>query len=217
MGSGQLDGEWEPLQPGTQGRYISAIVRVEGKVRLDLPGALDEKLHRWVLRKGFRRYDLPPVGYAKRRHREASLAPYVQGLPAGDEHLNPWAYLQEHHDRGGSFEHLLKVVQHEEHPAFADVFQQRRLNGSTTFFFQIECVRQGWQYGVRINNGSQVHEVSAVFELLEQAGCYLQGEARLADARRAGEGKQACFRVQQKMARSLYFALSSDQSGECCR
>ncbi len=76
------------------------------------------------------------------------------------------------------------------------------------------CARQ---YGVRINNGSQVHEVSAVFELFEQAGCHLEGQAGLADARRAGEGKQACFRVQQKISRSLYFLLSPDQSGERCR
>jgi len=111
-GSGQFDGQRQPIQPPADSGYNRGVVGREGKLGVDGSGAENEQADRIGI-SGIVRGTGCVIGYRQRRHRELTFAGDAQRRAAGSEHHQIGAGGEQVGDGGGGLYHLLEVVEHQ--------------------------------------------------------------------------------------------------------
>ena len=202
---GQLDGQRHAVEPGADGRHGGRVLVGDGEARLDRHRALDEQAHGGVLLDR-RRVDgarlaghgqsLEPAQVARVRwrrqagHRVLLLARHVQGGSAGDDDLDPGARPQQVGDDRRRRDHLLEVVEHEQHGLCRAA--SRRAVGDrpgATFGYTDGAGDPGGDQH-RVADGLERHEEDAVRKVVRDARGELERQSRLARPARARQGQQ---------------------------
>ncbi len=99
----------------------------------------------------------------------------------------PAQYLD--HLRSG-LQHVLEVVEDEDEPLLAEEVFDALLDREACDLLDPECLRNRRKHETRVGDRRQRDEEGAVGEVLEQVGCRLEREARLAGAARACQREQ---------------------------
>ena len=152
------------------------------------------------------------VRQAHGRHREVLLAGEVEGSPTGDEDLRLLRPLQEAGPRSGGAEHLLEVVEDQQHPAATDAIRDRLHGAVPQLLLQAEGLADRAGHELRIRDRRQRHEGDAVGKGVGSREGRLDREARLARAAGAGQGQQP--RPVQQLADALDLRLAADEAGQ---
>ena len=121
---------------------------------------------------------------------ELLLAVDAQGGPAGDE--DPQARRASEHlgQHRGRVDHLLEVVEDEQHPAFAQRLGNAVDHGPVRLVGHADRARNGRRDQLPFPDRFQRDEPDAVGEVVGGGGRDLQRQTRLADATRPGERQQ---------------------------
>ena len=85
--------------------------------------------------------------------------------------------------------------------------------GAMSGFVDAECLGHGRSDQVRIAHRGKRDKIYSITKIVEQAGSGLDGQARLADTRRADEREQSVGVAQQAISYSGYILIAPDQWG----
>ena len=170
-----------------------------------LTGALEEKLSgvgaRDGLRAGLR------IGQWQRGQGIGSFDVYAKRLPARrDDGYPPGLAQQDLGQAGARIEHVLAVVEHQQHLLRLQVTAQGADHGRRGGLLHAQDMRQRVRHQRRIGQRCEVDEPDAVAIGIENFRRGLQREARLADAAGAGQRQQACSRQELLDLGQLPFA-----------
>src|SRR5262249_51823655 len=113
--------------------------------------------------------------------------------------------------------HLLEVIEHEQHLLLQEHGLQDVPHWAHSTFLDAERLRNGGQDQRRISDGGQVHEEHAISELLTQFCSHLQPQARFADATRTSQGEQPHIVTQQQVGDLRHVLLAANKGGELDR
>jgi hypothetical protein len=199
-GGGQLEGQGQPVQEAADLGDGDAVLRREGEVRARGPGALDEEAHRGAAADRGRVRLAGRLGEGQGRDGVLELGAEAQRGAAGDQDAQRRGGRQQVGDEGGGVEHLLEVVEHEQHPAPAAA--PVRAAGLAPLGEHVgegagriagdglaEVHGDGRGYVGGVGHRAEGDEPDAPREGGAQVGGHLQGEAGLARAARPGEGQ----------------------------
>ena len=152
-----------------------------------MPGALDEELG--GCRPGHALCVRYPggVGHGERPHRVLPLAPHAQGRPARPQDPQRGAGGKQRGDLRRGFKQVLQVVEHEQHALLSQVPVHQFAHGLSPGLPQAQHPGDGGDQEGRLGDGGQRREGDAVGEPVSHPARHLQGQARLADAARAGK------------------------------
>ncbi len=152
----------------------------------------------------------------ERGHRKERLPGDPQRLAAGGHDPEGGGAAQEAVGELGRLRHhVLAVVEHEEQLAAAEVVQDRGEKGTSRLLGEAERGGDRRCEIVRVGEHSQVDEPGAILQLAQELLCQLQGDARLADAARPGEGEQR--RRCQQALRFGELRLATDEARQLAR
>jgi hypothetical protein len=172
---------------------------------------IDEQLHgrqrrQLVGRRGFRER-----GHRERVDRVLAFRPQAKHGAARREDLDTRAAGQELIERGRDPHDLFQVVQHEEGGVVREVVDQEVQHRPRAHHGRTDCRRDAGQDQLgRVDRGER-HEGRALREAVVESLAGGDGEPRLADAARAGEGDEAHPGRLQKCGDLGDLALASDQ------
>jgi hypothetical protein len=108
---------------------------------------------------------------------------------------------------------VLKVVEHEQQVLVAQIALQARDEGAIGGLIDAKGLGNAHSDQARIADRGKLDKVHTIVKLVEQAGPGLDGEARLANTRRADERDHAVGIGQQTLANSGYLPIAPDQWG----
>ena len=146
------------------------------------------------------------VRYGQRRHRDRSLSLHVQRAPARHDDLRSRRDRQETWDLACGVEHLLEVVEDEEHLPFSQVVLEDLVHRSLPPFLpQPERGGDRWKHQHRISHGRQVHEEDTIGESGRRSRSDLDAESRLARSSRAGQRDEPALREERRRPGDLVF------------
>ena len=228
---GELDGQRHPVQPrgDPADRRRVGVRQLEGGSHR--AGTGHEQLggfeplercrrHACAIRPG--RFSRSSSGQPRRvrwrrqpGHGELLLAVDAQRGPAGDE--DPQARRAGEHlgQHRGRVDHLLEVVEDEQHPAFAQRLGDAVDHGPVRLVGHADRARDGRRDQLPFPDRLQRDEPDPVGEVVGGGGRDLQRQTRLADATRPGERQQP--RPAQQPERLLELVASSDEGRQLGR
>ena len=120
----QLDGQRQAVESHADLGHGRRVLVGDLEVGLHRAGALDEERDRLELRELGERREVRRVGQAERRNRVLLLARHAQHAAAARQDGQVRAGRQQRVDRWRRVDHLLEVVEHQQHPPLADVVDQ---------------------------------------------------------------------------------------------
>jgi hypothetical protein len=176
---GQLDGQGEPIHAAHDLRDRAGVLRVESEARHDGLRPVDEEAYRVGACNLIQR---TRIGFTRQRHgqhRKLALAAHAQGGAAGGEDGQPRRGGQQLGDERTEVGELFEVVQDQEQRLLGQRGQHllpRRLRGG---FGDSQRGRDGGRRQVSIGDRGQGDEEDAIWKVIEEVGCRLQGQAGL--------------------------------------
>jgi hypothetical protein len=171
----QLDGQRQAIQAPADLGYCRGIFFRQLEAGPHGLGALNEQAHRLGSGQRFEGglFEIGG-GQAERRHGQELFRPQMQRLPAGDQHLQVGACLQQLCQLGGNSRDLFQVIQQQEHflvfQLFFHLIYQRALAG----FTNANGAGDGRQDSGRIADGGQIDKIHPIFEATNQLSRRLQ-------------------------------------------
>lgn len=211
---GEFDGEGEAVQAPAQAGHGGAVVGGEPEAGDDGGGAVGEEGEGRI---AVGRDEVAVrVGHGQRPYLEEVFLGEAEAVAAGGEDPDTGGAAQQgggEVDAGG--QQVFAVVDDEEEAPVPQLFDQgvqRRLHGVVV---EAEGVGGGERDERRVVQAGQVHEAHAVREGALDAGRDAYGEARLADAARAGQRDQAG--PGQQLAALRLFTAPVDEAGRLDR
>ena len=118
------------------------------------------------------------------------LAPHPERLAAGRQDVHPRGGVADPLHRGGyRVNQVLAIVEHEQQLLFADVAQHDR-HGVVGLDDDAERARDGRRQQRGIPQRAEVHEADLAREAPQQCVADLDGQRRLAHARRTDDGEE---------------------------
>ena len=183
-GRGQLDGQRDPVQPAADLGDGPDRRLVRRELHAGRLGPVQEQPHG--------RPAVLVTGTRQRQRGDRVLAPGPdpQRRPAGDQHDQAGAGFQQpdHGVPGG--QHVLEVVQHDEHPAIAQRGPQPAVQRGRVPVVHAQLPGHGIEHETRVAQRRQVGEYDPVRVVARHLPGHLDGQPGLADAARAGEDQQ---------------------------
>ena len=180
---GELEREWQPVQPhGDLGDRRGILVR-EAEVRLHRSRALDEELDRLVRAELFGG-SAPAncVRQRKRRDSEQVLAAQMQRFTARHEQLQPRSALQELCELRRGHGHLLEVVEDQQHVLVTEPRLQLFEEGFGGRGVQADRTCDRRQHRFAVARRGDIDEEHTVLEPVELVGRSANREPGLSDA-----------------------------------
>ncbi len=215
----------QPHPPGRelqrQGKTIQPTAQLSRRrrvpVRQSEPGthiahAVDKQAHRGCLRQSSR------IGagrrYGQRVHPPLLLAADPQHHPAGDQHVQPGRPLQQvsHHRRG--IEHLLKVVEHDQHAAAAQAPPESVQRPLPALPGEAERRGNGLRHQPGVGDRRQINERDAVRPVRPAGVQHGQRQPRLAHPAGTGQHHQPAFLRAQQADDLANVAVPAHQRGD---
>src|SRR5436305_3065600 len=153
------------------------------------------------------------VGIRQREcwHEELLLGLYVQYYPAGHDHFELWAGGKEVCHLHCRADHLLEIVQEQQHLLALQFVLQTLQERLTTHLTDAKALRDSCNDQRRIAYGSQINERDAIGELVAEFCRHLQGQARLPCAAGACQRHQMHILTAQELCDGRHFLLPSNE------
>src|SRR5437660_11401770 len=145
------------------------------------------------------------------------LGMHMQNLATGHQDLELWAGSQYVYYLYACGNHLLKVVQEEEHVLVLQLLLHVLKQGQAGYFADAKRLSNGGHNQSGITHWGQVHEKDAIGEAVTQLSCHLQAEASLARATRTCQGEQAHILAAQQLLNGCQFLISPNERCELDR
>ncbi len=215
-GRGELDGEWQAVEATADVEDGRGIGVGQPEVGSDGHRALHEQRHALRARQRFGRDPArAQVGQPERRDRVFLLARDVQDSPAADDDLRARADAQDvsHERRRGN--HLLEVVEDEQHGVLADEIQEPLERRALAGFQEADRGDDGRGDELRLGHRIERDEEHAIGELLGDLGGDLEAESGLAGA--AGSGQRQESRSFEEGPGGLDLAIAPDEARQLGR
>jgi hypothetical protein len=105
---------------------------------------------------------------------------HMQRLPTGHQHFELWTSREQVRHLQGSAEHLLEVVQEQQHLPLLQLLHETLQEGLAGRLLDAQSLSDGGYNQCGIANGSQIHEKHAIEEIVPEFGCHLQAQAGFA-------------------------------------
>src|SRR6266568_700248 len=153
----------------------------------------------------------------QRRYRELMLGMHMQHLATRHQDLELWAGRQYVYYLYACDNHLLKVVQEEEHVLVLHLLLHVLKQGLAGYFADVKRLSNGGHNERGIADGGQVHEKDAIGEAVTQLSCHLQAQAGLARATRTCQGEQAHILAAQQLLNGCQLLLAPNERCELDR
>ena len=210
----ELDRQRQAVEPRADLGDRRPVACIEGEARLGRPDPLDKELLR-------RRQRLVGVRivhlHGERRDGQLALAIEAQRRAAGDHGAQARCRRQQVGDQRRGVEHVLEVVEHEEHLAIGEVVAEDRRVAAAGLLAQGEGAGDGGGDEVGFPRGGQEHREGAIGLIRQQVRRKAHREARLARASGSGEGEQPGPVLGQDRPGGGQLALAADQLGRLGR
>jgi hypothetical protein len=194
---------------------MAAVASALPSSRVNGPRAGDEELHggRGGNPGGRERLGSGRGGLRQRQrsNREPLLARDVQQRATGDEEDQTGAARQEHREVGGAGAYLLEVVQHQQQAFLAQGVGEHLGRGARGILPQAEGSRDRREDQVGGGDGGERDEDHAFWERRRQLLGDAQGQPRLADPARTGQGDEADTLVHDQIAHRRDVGLAADK------
>ncbi len=214
-GGGQLDGEWQALQPGADLRHGRGVRQAQGEVGPGRLGTPDEESHRRTRGEILEARGRRRVQQRQRGDDKDVFAGEAQHLAAGGEDLQVRSNGQEVGEERGRLDHLLDVVEQQQDVAWAQVGGQDLGRGRSpsgcAHLLQAQRPRDRREDEGGVGDRGQADEDDPVRELRGKIGGDVQGQPRLADAARPRQGDEADLVAAQQCGDVGGLALAADQ------
>ena len=193
---GELDGQRQPVEPPADllDRLAVELVVLEGRQRRFRP----------------RREERDRVRRAERRNGQLALVREVQPLAARDEHGDAGRIRERAREVRRGAEHVLEVVEDQEHAALAEMVVQRLLQGAAARGFDAERLADRRHDERGVVDAAERDERDAVRELLHQLAADLEREARLAAAAGARQRHEPRVGAQEQLAHVVHLPRAAD-------
>jgi len=136
------------------------------------------------------------------------LGMHMQNLATRHQDLELWAGSQYVYYLYACGNHLLNVVQEEEHVLVLQLLLHVLKQGQAGYFADVKRLSNGGHNQSGITHWGQVHEKDAIGEAVTQLSCHLQAEASLARATRTCQGEQAYILAAQQLLNGCQFLIS---------
>ena len=178
----------EPVADLGHGRrlLVGQTERPEGSLR-----SLDEQPHRRVLHQLLGWREVAEVGQRERRQAQGDLTSDTQKFAARGQDAELGTRPQQPlGERRASVDQVLAVIQHEQERPGAQVLRQSSRERSATPFMEAEHQGHRLRHHGRVDQRRQFHQPDAVRVPWQDIGRNVQGEPRLPDPRRAGQGQE---------------------------
>jgi hypothetical protein len=190
-GSGQLDGQGQPVQPRGDLGHRPGILFGHPEPRAHRKGSLSEELHRLEPAQLEDAGEPREIGRLEGRDHELLLAADREDDPGGNQRGQSRCRREQLLDDRSRRHHLFEVVEDQEHLLVAEVFGEDLEERSIRHLSHPQRPRHGRWDQRWVHHRGEVHEVRTVAEVRERSIRHLKGEASLARAAGAGEGQQA--------------------------
>jgi len=192
----------------------AAIVRGQGELRVDGPGAFDEHAHRGSGRYRIQRRRSVGRG-CQGADQEPLLGADAQGDPAGDQQRQPRAGFEQLGGQRRRLEQVLQVVQHQQRLAPAQVFHQQLAGGASARLAHPQGARYGRRDQPLVVQRGQVDKDDAVEVGAGQRVGHGQRQARLAHTTGPEQRQQAHRRVGgvQQRPGCRHLGVAADECG----
>ena len=208
---GQLQGEGEAVEPSADLRDGLRVGRRHREGGLHAAHPRDEHRDRGHRDQAVEVGDVVGVGYGERCDRELPFRGEVQPLAARHEQPDPRAGAERLGEVEARREHLLAVVDDEQHLLVDQRVDHPRGDAAAGCVRQPQRARDLAEDKAGVLHGSQVDEDDAVGEPRRRLGGHGEGEAGLADAGWAGEGEQPRVGIGERRHERREFRVPTDQ------
>jgi len=128
------------------------------------------------------------------------------------EDLQPRCITQETAHHRACIEHVLEVVEHQEHGLRAQERRKGLDKGLTPFRADAQHLCDRCRNERRIGNRCQVDEPDAIWERAQEICCCLQCQPGLAHAPRAGHGHEPDIVLSKQVPHRRHLGLAADQA-----
>ena len=211
----QLDREGHTVEPDAQLGDGGAVRLVELEVGLRGAGALHEELHRGHVGELVER-EVRTSRNRKGWHRPHQLGGDAERLAAGGQDLHVGTPLQHLLDElAGGVEHVLAVVEHEQHRPRRQQLDDRLVEGAARPLLHVERGRERGRDRALVAHRRELDQAHAVGEVVGDGAGEAVREARLAHAARTEQREDAPGLEQAR--RELEVTLAPDQRGRLHR
>ena len=151
----------------------------------------------------------------KTAERELALASQPQRYAASGQHLQTRRRREQARDERRCTEHLLEVVQHEQHRAPDEEALERRLERPCALL-HADGVRDRGQREGRLGDRRQLHEDDAVREVEGRPRRHFEREPGLPRPARAGDRHTPHLLEPEQLAQLVHLAFAADDRGRRC-
>ena len=191
---GQLKRQRDALQPTTDGGGLGRVVRPELERRIGLVRPFGKQPQRIVVQQVLRplfRSKVRRLGQGQRGGLPDQLGRQLERLTAGGQHRQRRAFAQDQLDQPhAGVQHLLAVVEHDQHALHTDVPHQLGRQRGVGRFLDPQHVGQGLEHTLAVVQRRQVDPPHAGVVAVGHLGGGLDGQPRLAAATRAEQRQQ---------------------------
>jgi hypothetical protein len=190
-GGGQLDREGETVDEPADLRDGDDVVLGQGEAVTDRLRPIDEQLHGRQRRHLVGRRRFRERGHGERVDRVLAFHPEAKNGAARRDDLHTRAASQELVERGRDTHDLFQVVEHKQGRVVREVVDQDVQRRPRPVHGRTHGRRDAGQNQLGGVDRGERHERRPPREAVVQSLAHCDGEPRLADAARAGEGDQA--------------------------
>ena len=208
----QLDGQRQAVEADADLDDGGSVRGRQREVRPDRPRAQHEQRHRLGCQQRIEVKLAAGSRERQRRHRHLLLSRDVQGRPAGDDDLEVAGPAQQPGHRVRGREHLLEVVEHEQHVTVGDAVHEGLHRASADHLLEAQHLPDGRRHQLRVADGGQRHEHGTIAEVGLRATRDLHRQACLAGAAGTGQRQQPGGGQQPPGAFDL--PLAADEGGD---
>ena len=188
-----------------------SILLIEGEVGIDVARTLDEQPDRAVGGERVEGHGVGDLGKRQRRRPEPLLVMKTERGPAGGEHRQAGAPLQQRQDIGGRVKNVLEVVQNEQQVTLAQRGQENIPQGSFSDLADVERLGDCGQNECRTADCRQRDEDRSIGEGGFRGGGGGESQSGLADAARSSHRDEAAFRPGHEITECSQFPLAADE------
>ena len=152
----------------------------------------------------------------QRRHREQLLAAHVQRLAARDQRGDAGARPQQFRESRGRNDHLLEIVQQEQHVLSGETGFQGIERQRFADLLEFDRANDRGEHAVRVALRRQIDEEQSVIEAIELIGGCLQGQSGLSHPARADQRDQPGLVVDER-PQVTQLGVPPEENGNLCR
>lgn len=189
-GRRQLYGQGQPVEPDADLGHGGRVLVADREAGFSSLRPLYKEADRLVLGEKFQSRRTPGVGQRKRRRRVLEFSVDSQQGAAGHEDLEAGAGREKVSDQRGGLNHLLEVIEQEEHLPVAQITLEALKERLLCALHDAERPGDGGGDEIGVRYGGQLDEEYAALELVHELRSRLQSEARLACSSRTRERQQ---------------------------